>query len=61
MEKFALESLFPKLSTFLKSVESLSRNLNPNLAINQHICAICARLEEACDAIFGYDVNPSQG
>ena len=53
----ALESQFPKLQTFSESVETLSRNRDPNLTQNGHVYAIWCRPEAAGDVISGGNVN----
>ena len=47
--KEALESAFPKLWTFSKSIELLSRNGDPNMTPIEH--AVCCRPEVDGDVI----------
>ena len=47
------DSPFPKLLTFLKSIEPLARNRDQNMTQNWHGCAICCQLEVGGDVISG--------
>ena len=53
----ALESQFPTLQTFWESVESLSRNRDPNLIQNEHVYAVCCRPDVAGDVISGENIQ----
>ena len=53
----ALESQFPKLSTFSESVEPLSRSHDLNMTQNLHVCTICCRPEVVYDVISGRNVK----
>ena len=57
----APESQFPKVQTFLESVEILSRNRHPNFTQNEYIYAICCRREIAGDIISGGNVSTIEG
>ena len=52
-EKEALDSPFPNLFTFMKLIELLSRNRDSNMTQNEHVYAICCRLEVDDDVISG--------
>ena len=54
-------SQFPKLSTSSESVESLSRNRDPNMTQNEHFHVICCRPEVAGDVISGRNVKTIEG
>ena len=42
---------FPKLHTISESLESLSRNRDPNMTQNEHVYSICCRPEVAGNVI----------
>ena len=50
---------FPKLYTFLESVEPLSRNRDQNTSQNEHVYAICCRPQVglAGDVISGENIK----
>ena len=56
----ALESQFPRQQTFSESAEPLSRNQDPNLALNEYVYAICCRLEVADEVISGGNVKTTE-
>ena len=56
-----LASQFPKLEIFRESVELLSRNCDPNMTQNEHVCVICCRPEVGCDVISGEKVETVLG
>ena len=56
----ALELPFPKLYTFSKYFEPLSRNRDPNVTQNEHLYAICCRPEEVDDVIYCDDAETFQ-
>ena len=49
----ALELPFPKLYTFVKLTEALSINCDPKMTKNEHVYAICCRLEVDDDVVSG--------
>ena len=57
----ALESLFPKMETFLTSIEPLSRNRDLNMTQNWHVYASYCRPEVDCDVISGRNVKTIMG
>ena len=57
----ALELQFPKLQIVSESVETLSRNRDPNLTKTEHVYAICCRPEAAGDAITGGNLKTIEG
>ena len=56
-----LELSFPKLLTFVKSTEPLSRNRDPNTTQNEHVHTICGRPEIGDDVISGHKVKSIEG
>ena len=57
----ALESHFPKLWTFSKPIEPLSRNRDLNVIQNEHVYAICCRRKVDNDVISGKNVKTFEG
>ena len=57
----APESQFPKLSTLSESVEPLSRNRDPQMTTNLHVCTICLRPEVVYDVISGRNLKTLYG
>ena len=49
------------MQTFLESVETLSRNRDPNLTQNEYVYAICCRPKVAGDVISGGNVKTIKG
>ena len=56
-KKETLELPFPKLQTVVKSIEALSRNRDPNMTQNEHVHAICCRLEVDDDVTSGGNIE----
>ena len=55
------DSFFPKLQTFSKSVEPLSRNREPNMTQHEHVYAICCRPEVGDDVIYARNLISFEG
>ena len=45
----------------MESTEPLSRNRDPNQTKNEHVCAICCRLEVDDDVISSENIKTTQG
>ena len=57
----SLNHSFQNYKLFSESVESLSRNCDPNLTQNEHIYTICCGPEVADDVISGGSVKTTEG
>ena len=51
---------FSKLKTVVNSIEPLSRNRDANMIQNEHVYAICCRLEVDDYIIFGQNIKTAQ-